>query len=93
MTMMDQAARIAGLATAVPPHVLSQNEVVAHAAEMFGQRVRDFERLRPVFENTGIGRAIRCGRSIGSTDTELATAHRGVSRRRDELFVDAAARR
>ncbi|MEX6507671.1 type III polyketide synthase [Jiella sp. M17.18] len=46
--------RIAGIATAVPPHALPQSEVVAHAAETFGNRFRDFERLRPVFENTGI---------------------------------------
>ena len=46
--------RIAGLATALPPHRLPQREVVDHAAELFGSRFRDFERLRPVFENTGI---------------------------------------
>ncbi|MCQ8782464.1 type III polyketide synthase [Mangrovibrevibacter kandeliae] len=46
--------RIASVATALPPHRLPQSEVVAHAAETFGGRFRDFERLRPVFENTGI---------------------------------------
>ncbi|MCB8840457.1 type III polyketide synthase [Aurantimonas sp. VKM B-3413] len=54
MTVSHPLPRIAGIATAVPPHVLPQSEVVAHAAEMFGKRFRDFERLRPVFENTGI---------------------------------------
>ena len=55
-TMDDVAPRIAGLATAVPPHVLSQDDVVAHASSTFGHRRREFERLRPVFENTGIAR-------------------------------------
>ncbi|MDY8109786.1 type III polyketide synthase [Fulvimarina sp. 2208YS6-2-32] len=46
--------RIAGLSTSLPPYALPQTDVVAHAAETFGRRFRDFERLRPVFENTGI---------------------------------------
>ena len=46
--------RIIGLATCVPPHVLSQENVVAHATEMFAGRFRDFERMRPVFQNSGI---------------------------------------
>lgn len=50
----DRSARLIGLATTVPPHRLSQKDVVVHAAEMFSGRFRDFERLRPVFENTGI---------------------------------------
>lgn len=49
-----QSPRILGIATAVPDYPLPQREVVAHAAETFGGRMRDFERLRPVFENTGI---------------------------------------
>lgn len=46
--------RLLGLATAVPPHVLRQGEVMAEAAALFGGRHADFERLRPVFQNTGI---------------------------------------
>ena len=48
------APRIAGIATAVPPYRLSQSDVADHAADMFADRYRDFERMRPVFENTGI---------------------------------------
>ncbi|MBO0905725.1 type III polyketide synthase [Jiella sonneratiae] len=46
--------RILGLGTTVPPHRLSQTDVVSYAEEVFGGRFTDFERLRPVFENTGI---------------------------------------
>jgi alkylresorcinol/alkylpyrone synthase len=49
-----QVPRIIGLATTVPPHALSQKDVVGFASEIFAGRFRDFERLRPVFENTGI---------------------------------------
>ncbi len=52
--LSEHSPRIAGLATAVPSYPLPQSEVVAHAAETFGSRFRDFERLRPVFESTGI---------------------------------------
>ncbi|MEL7542713.1 MAG: type III polyketide synthase [Pseudomonadota bacterium] len=43
-----------GLGTAVPPHVLPQDEVAREATTMFGGRYGDFDRLRPVFETTGI---------------------------------------
>lgn len=51
---MPVPPRIAGLATAVPPHRLPQREVLEHAAETFGERFKGFEKLLPVFENTGI---------------------------------------
>ena len=47
-------ARLTGLATAVPPHELPQSEVAREATSMFAGRYADFERLRPVFESTGI---------------------------------------
>ncbi|MEO0620528.1 MAG: type III polyketide synthase [Pseudomonadota bacterium] len=43
-----------GLGTAVPPHVLPQDAVAREATTMFGGRYGDFDRLRPVFETTGI---------------------------------------
>jgi alkylresorcinol/alkylpyrone synthase len=46
--------RLLGLATAVPPHVLDQSDVIAEAARLFSGRHGDFERLLPVFANTGI---------------------------------------
>lgn len=47
-------ATLKGIATAVPPHLLRQNDVVAAAREIFGSRSRDFDRLAPVFTNAGI---------------------------------------
>ena len=49
-----QRARLLSLATAVPPHILRQKEVATEAAALFGGRHADFERLLPVFANTGI---------------------------------------
>ena len=54
VSMAAPAPRITGIATALPPHCLYQSDVVDHAARTFGRRYREFERLRPVFENTGI---------------------------------------
>jgi alkylresorcinol/alkylpyrone synthase len=42
------------LATASPPHVLAQDEVAAWAGRLFGDRIPNFEKLTPVFRNTGI---------------------------------------
>lgn len=41
---------IAGIATAVPPHVISQDDAAAHACERYPQ----FARLTGLFANTGI---------------------------------------
>lgn len=54
MSGSNETPRIAGIATRVPPYPLPQQDVVAIAAETFGAKFPDFERLRPVFENTGI---------------------------------------
>ncbi|MBB3265437.1 alkylresorcinol/alkylpyrone synthase [Azospirillum sp. OGB3] len=51
---MNHTPRILSLATALPPHRLSQNEALDVARAVFGPRMRDFERLVPVFANTGI---------------------------------------
>jgi alkylresorcinol/alkylpyrone synthase len=42
------------LATAVPPHVLRQDEVLARAQAMFGDRYPEFRRMAAVFRTTGI---------------------------------------
>jgi alkylresorcinol/alkylpyrone synthase len=47
-------ARLLSIATAVPPHILYQTEVMAEAGAMFAGKHADFSRLLPVFENTGI---------------------------------------
>jgi len=48
------------LATAVPPIVLSQSEVVARATSLFDGRRSDIDRLLPVFENAGIATRYSC---------------------------------
>jgi len=45
--------RLAAIATAVPPYRLDQSNVVARVEQLFG-RAPDFERLIPVFANSGI---------------------------------------
>ncbi|WP_247886905.1 3-oxoacyl-[acyl-carrier-protein] synthase III C-terminal domain-containing protein [Azospirillum sp. SYSU D00513] len=49
------------VATALPPHRLDQEATLAAARAVFGPRMRDFDRLAPVFANTGIEtrRAVR----------------------------------
>ena len=42
------------LATAVPPHELRTEDVIREAMTIFGGRHKDFERLMPVFGNSGI---------------------------------------
>ncbi|HTP84831.1 MAG TPA: 3-oxoacyl-[acyl-carrier-protein] synthase III C-terminal domain-containing protein [Alphaproteobacteria bacterium] len=48
------------LATAVPPIVLHQADVIARAATLFDGRKSDIERLMPVFENAGIATRYSC---------------------------------
>jgi alkylresorcinol/alkylpyrone synthase len=50
---MRPLPRLAAIATAVPPHRLDQNNVVARVEQLFG-RAPDFERLIPVYANSGI---------------------------------------
>lgn len=44
-------ARICAVATFVPPHVLSQNEVKAFARNLFAESFGDIDRLLPIFQN------------------------------------------
>lgn len=55
----DQPALLS-LATAVPPIVLNQSDVVARATQLFDGRRSDIERLLPVFENAGIATRYSC---------------------------------
>jgi alkylresorcinol/alkylpyrone synthase len=48
------AAFVNSLATAVPPYKLKTSDVIAEASAIFSGRHQDFERLMPVFANTGI---------------------------------------
>jgi len=47
-------AKLLSLATASPPNVLRTEDVMREAAAIFARRHADFERLIPVFANTGI---------------------------------------
>ncbi len=49
-------ARIASIATAVPPHVLDTDHVIKQAGRIFARFGDDFQRMLPVFQNAGIGR-------------------------------------
>ncbi|MBB2974353.1 type III polyketide synthase [Mesorhizobium sp. RMAD-H1] len=54
--MSPRSAKLVSLATALPPHVLPQNEVAAVARNVFGRRFQDFDRLGRVFDTAGIER-------------------------------------
>ena len=56
--MLNSAPRasLLGLATAVPDHVLETSVVMEESRRIFASRLRDFERLAPIFGNTGIKR-------------------------------------
>ena len=51
---MPTPARLLSLASVSPPHEFMQGEVASAARRLFGPKFRDFERLFPVFRNTGI---------------------------------------
>ncbi len=51
---MTPSASLMSLATAVPPNVVLQTEAVEFARNLFAGRFDEFERLSPVFANTGI---------------------------------------
>ncbi|WP_226372640.1 type III polyketide synthase [Allosphingosinicella flava] len=44
------------VASAVPPHILIQDEAKALARRLFGHRLPHFERLAPIFGNAGIAK-------------------------------------
>lgn len=48
--------RITGLVTCVPPHVLDTAHVIKQAGRIFARFGNEFERMLPVFTNTGIDR-------------------------------------
>lgn len=53
---LSPPAAIVALATASPPYVFDQVAVGEAARNLFSHRFRDFERLFPIFQNTGIQR-------------------------------------
>ncbi len=57
---MSADARILAVATAVPPFVLGQTEVMRRIDLALGPRSREIVRLLPMFGNTGIERRYSC---------------------------------
>lgn len=53
-------ACLGALATAVPEHVLNQEDVMRGAAKLFKGSFHDFDRLIPVFKNAAIGTRHSC---------------------------------
>lgn len=53
-------ARILTTATAVPPHVLRQADVAAHAAQLFAPAVPGFDRYTPIYANAEIDTRYSC---------------------------------
>ena len=51
---MSASVSLMSLATAVPPHVLLQTDAIEVARGLFADRFDEFERMSPVFANTGI---------------------------------------
>jgi len=49
-------SRLIALATAVPDHAIEQSDARAQSRALFGDRIRDYERLARVFDTTGIER-------------------------------------
>lgn len=54
IAVLNRAARLAGLGQAEAPHRLPQTEALDWARARFGARYPGFERMVPVFANTGI---------------------------------------
>ena len=51
---MSPDPRLLSVATALPPHRFEQAETLTVARSVFAHRLRDFDRLAPVFANTGV---------------------------------------
>lgn len=90
---MDRSVSLLSLATASPPHVLTQVEVEATARDLFAARFPQFDRMAPVFTTAGI----RTRQFVRPVD--WYTQPRGWPERTSvylegavELFVEAAAR-
>jgi alkylresorcinol/alkylpyrone synthase len=52
--------RIAAIATAVPPHVIRQSDVVELTTRIFDRKRTEIERLLPVYANAGIDTRYSC---------------------------------
>jgi alkylresorcinol/alkylpyrone synthase len=57
---VPSVARLRGLATTVPPHALSQDEIMATAGRLFDRPPEELGRLMPAYGNAGIDRRHSC---------------------------------
>jgi alkylresorcinol/alkylpyrone synthase len=57
---MPSPTRLVSLATAVPPFVLRQKEVVARARTLFHHQGAEIDRMLPVYDNAGIETRYSC---------------------------------
>ncbi len=57
---MSTDPRLASIATAVPPHLIHREEVMAAARRLFAGRAADIERMMPIYANSGIERRHSC---------------------------------
>jgi len=57
---MPRPAHLRSIATAVPEHVLTQDDVRAFAAKLFPSSRSDIDRLQPVYRNAGIATRRSC---------------------------------
>ncbi len=60
LSLQNQSVYLNALATAVPDHILKQDDVVRGATKLFENSFSNFERLIPVFKNAAIGCRYSC---------------------------------
>lgn len=60
LSLQNQSVYLNALATAVPDHILKQDDVVLGATKLFKNSFSNFERLIPVFKNAAIGSRYSC---------------------------------
>jgi alkylresorcinol/alkylpyrone synthase len=77
--------KLLSLATAVPEYVLNTEEVVVEASRIFGGKHKDFDRMLPVYANSGIKRR------YGSKPYEWFREEKGWPER-SEAFLDVGAK-
>ena len=53
-TPMAQSVRLLSIATASPPHEITQDQVAQAAQVIFGERFPRFDRMLPVYGNAGV---------------------------------------
>jgi alkylresorcinol/alkylpyrone synthase len=82
---MGSHAHLLSLATALPPHVLWQRDIVVKAQEVFGPHFDDFERLSGMFASAGIVKR------HGVRPLEWYCEPRGWPERTDAYLVGAEA--